>query len=144
MSSFHKVKLEIRDQRALAAALGQMYDGAVESHDQAVELVNAWGKGHGVSTAEVVVRSAALIDKHGGYRRSDLGFKRQEDGTFALQVNDMDARTFDQKWLGQVKTKVGINKTIRLAKMQYGCSNPQIVEKTVNGKKQTVVTFSMS
>ena len=142
MSSFHKVTSDIRDQRSLTEALTLMGYEGVESHEQAVQLTNAWGEGHGVSTAEVVVRAKAVKAKHKDlYRASDVGFKRQEDGTFALQANDMDSRTFSKEWLGRVKTAVGTARTIRMARMKYGCTKPQITEKVVNGRPKTVLKF---
>jgi hypothetical protein len=144
MSSFRKVAAAIRDQRSLAEALTQMGYEGVQSHDQAVELTNAWGQGHGVSTAEVVIPAKAIQARHGGSHRSDVGFKKQADGTFALEVNDMDNSTFNAEWLARVKTHTGIASATRMAKRTYGCAKPRIVEKTVNGKSKTVVTFALS
>ena len=109
MSSFVKVQTEITDQELLVQALTIMGYANVESHPEALELVNAWGTGHGVSTAEVIVRAKDAKAKHeGGYNRSDFGFKRGPTGKFALEANDMDRRSYDSKWLAEVNASVGL------------------------------------
>ena len=142
MSSYHKVTTDIRDQASLVAGLGAMGYADVESHAEAVELHNHWGKDHGVSKAEVVIRVKALQAKHAGRSSvSDVGFKRQADGTFALEANDMDRSIFDKSWLGRVKVAVGTAKTMKMARMQYGCAKPIITHKMIGGRPKTLVKY---
>ena len=144
MSSFVKVQTEITDQELLVQALTVMGYGNVESYPEAQELVNAWGAGHGVSTAEVIVRAKDAKVKHeGGYNRSDFGFKRGPTGKFALEANDMDRRSYDSKWLAEVNANVGIAKVTRMARRQYGCATPQIRDIETPAGRKRVVTFTI-
>jgi hypothetical protein len=139
MSSFLKVQTQITDQDLLAEALTAMGYANVESHSQAQKLVNRWGDSHGVSIAEVVVRSKDAAQKHAGYNLSDFGFKRDTNGMFALQANDMDRRNYNDAWLAELQANVGIAKATRLARRTYGCARPQIHDiETADGPKRVV------
>lgn len=94
MSHFVRVKTRFTDREALVEALICMGvpRGIIESAEQPIGLLNYYGRPDG--TAEIVVRKQALNQVGNGFRiSSDLGYKRNRDGTYELVLDGMNTHS---------------------------------------------------
>lgn len=93
MSHFTRIKTKLVDADAIVAALADVGYPRVEVHAEAVPLYGYQGDLR-EQTAEIVVRR-----KHVGRASNDIGFKRQEDGTFEAIVSGYDRPQHGEPWL---------------------------------------------
>jgi 3-deoxy-D-arabino-heptulosonate 7-phosphate (DAHP) synthase len=101
MSHFTRMRTALRDARVLARALRELGLAAVEVHDTPQPLRGYWGR-PGADRAEVVVRKK---DAKGA--RADIGFARQQDGSFAVVLDAMDTGRYGQEWLARLTQAYG-------------------------------------
>lgn len=96
MSHFTTIKTRIVDSQALVAALNDVGFNQVEAFDAAQPLIGFAGRSS-QQKAEVIIRKKVV-----GNLCSDLGFKRDADGTFDLVIDDYDTQEYSQKWLDKL------------------------------------------
>ena len=99
MSHFTRLKTRLADVDGLTRALADVGFKTVEVHEAAQALHGYQGDTR-TQTAEVIVRR-----KYVGRASNDLGFKRQEDGTFEAIISDHDRRKYSEKWLQQLSQR---------------------------------------
>ena len=137
MSHYNSVKTAIRDQDLLVSSL-QALGFKPQVHEVAQSLEGFQGDKR-TQTAEIIIPRRQV-----GGASNDIGFKRQEDGSFAAIISDYDRHRYGDKWLAKLKTEYGVARVTRLAKRQYGCANPVVKEiKTPTGTKK-VVKFTLN
>jgi hypothetical protein len=137
MSHYNNVKTEIRDQDCLVAALKTLGFGPT-IHEAAHQLEGYQGDKR-QQTAEIIIPRRQV-----GGAANDIGFKRQENGTFTAIISDYDKRRYNEKWLAKLKTEYGVAKATRLAKRQYGCASPRVKEVTTSKGTRRILTFTLS
>jgi hypothetical protein len=101
MSHFTRVRTTLRDRDTLAAALRAAGYPTVEVHDGPQRL-HGWGAQS--AAAEVIVRRANIP---GGHAIGDFGFARQQDGSFAVVIDSMDAHRNGPAWLPRLTQAYG-------------------------------------
>lgn len=99
MSHFSVIKTRITDQDALVKSLAELGFKHVEVHEEAQHLYGYQGDRRR-QTAEVIVRR-----KYIGRASNDIGFKRQEDGTFQATISDYDRHRYNQQWLDRLNQR---------------------------------------
>ncbi len=114
MSHYTKCKTKISDTAALKQALLDLGFKAVEVHEKAEHLYGYQGDKR-QQTAEVIVRR-----QHVGSASNDIGFKRQEDGTYEAIISQYDQGKHNDKWLKKLNQRYTFNKvTTELQDMGY-------------------------
>jgi hypothetical protein len=113
MSHFTRVRTTLRDADLLAAALAAQGFGQVEVHGEPQSLYGFQGDVR-PQRAEVIVRRQQV-----GRLSNDIGFARQDDGTFDAVISDYDRSRFDGGWLAEVTRSYGHAATLRYAE-QHG------------------------
>jgi hypothetical protein len=93
MSHFTVLRTQITDTDALVKALADLGFTQVEVHQTAQHLYGYQGDVR-PQTAEVIIRRQLI-----GPASNDIGFKRQEDGTFDAIISDYDRNKYSQQWL---------------------------------------------
>lgn len=109
MSHFTRVRTTLREAKLLAAALKEVGFAKVEVHETPQQL-HGWGGGLGAERAQVIVRR-----EHTGGASSDIGFARQNDGSFAAMVDAMDRHRFGEAWLDQLSQAYGYATALQYA-----------------------------
>jgi hypothetical protein len=105
MSHFTRLQTRLTDTEALRRALADMGFASVEVHAVAQPLVGFLGDRR-QQTAEVIIRR-----KHIGWLSNDIGFQRQEDGTFAAMISEYDRRRYSQEWLNRLTQRYAYHAT---------------------------------
>lgn len=105
MSHFSKIKTIITDKEALIKALNDVGFKNVEVSDTAQHLYGFQGDER-PQTAEIIIRR-----KFVGRLSNDIGFKKQEDGTFEAVISDYDTRRFNQVWLDKLSQRYSYHVT---------------------------------
>ena len=93
MSHFTVLRTQIIDAESLVKALAEMGFTQVEVHQTAQYLYGYRGDVR-PQMAEVIIRRTFI-----GPASNDIGFKRQEDGTFDAIISDYDRARYSQQWL---------------------------------------------
>ena len=101
MSHFTSIRTQIKDTAALAKALADIGFKTVEVHATAQHLYGFEGDIR-AQTAEVIIRRQFISGVS-----NDIGFKRQEDGTFEAIISEYDRQRYSQQWLNQVTQRYG-------------------------------------
>lgn len=84
-----KVSALVRNEKDLVAALEELYgEGMVEIHPNLVSIGGYDSQAK--KKAHIVVRKEAIQAQKGGKAWNDLGYERQEDGTYKLHVDPVD------------------------------------------------------
>ncbi|MBW4473542.1 MAG: DUF1257 domain-containing protein [Stenomitos rutilans HA7619-LM2] len=96
MSHFTQIKTEIKDPDALVKALTEMKFKAIEVHETAQPLYGYQGDKRS-DTAEIIIRRQYI-----GRMSNDIGFKRQENGSFTAIISEYDRHKYSQQWLNQM------------------------------------------
>lgn len=99
MSHFTTMTTQLTDTEALRAALADVGYREVEVHDQPQPLYGYQGDRR-ADRAHVIVRR-----KHVGRLSNDIGFLRQDDGTFLAVISDYDRARHDERWLGRLTAR---------------------------------------
>jgi hypothetical protein len=109
MSHFTRVRTALRDGRTLAAALRTLGFAEVEIHDEKAALRGYYGAEDG-SSAEIVIRR-----RHASGAVADIGFARQQDGTFEAILDAMDRRRYGDDWMNRLARAYGHAAAVRYA-----------------------------
>jgi hypothetical protein len=96
MSHFTVLRTQITDTDALVKALADLGFTQVEIHQTAQHLHGYQGDVR-PQTAEIIIRRRYI-----GPASNDIGFKRQENGTFDAIISDYDRGTYSQQWLNHL------------------------------------------
>ncbi|MBL7497507.1 DUF1257 domain-containing protein [Frankia sp. CNm7] len=105
MSHFTQLRTKITELEHLVAALADVGYATVETHDEARPLRGYQGDRRR-QRAHVIVRR-----QHVGAASNDLGFERQEDGTFRAWISEYDVRELGAGWLGRVEARYAYHAT---------------------------------
>ena len=79
----------------------------IEVHDEATNLYGYKGDKR-EQTAEIVIRK-----KDVGSSSNDIGFKKQEDGTYQAVISEFDSARYNKKWLDDTSTHYGVEQSKR-------------------------------
>ncbi|MGK7873313.1 MAG: DUF1257 domain-containing protein [Xenococcaceae cyanobacterium] len=112
MSHFTCIKTQIRNVEALVKALGDVGFNNVEVHETAQHLYGFQGDVR-PQTAEVIIRRQYI-----GRASNDIGFKRQQDGTFKAIISEYDRYKYSQQWLNQLTQRYGYHTLMATAPVQ--------------------------
>lgn len=93
MSHFTTLQTQFTDIDGLTKALADMGFTTVEVHEVAQHLYGYRGDRRS-QTAEVIIRR-----EHIGPASNDIGFKRQEDGSFEAIISEYDRAKYSEAWL---------------------------------------------
>src|SRR5690349_919323 len=93
MSHFTTVQTQFTSPEALIKALDDTGYKEVELHQEAQALYGYRGDKRS-QTAEIIIRR-----KYVGQASNDLGFKRQEDGSYKAIISEYDRSRHNQEWL---------------------------------------------
>lgn len=125
MSHFTAIKTEIREVKALVKALEDIgFQDKIEVHEKAESLYGFQGDLR-PETAEVIIRRKYL-----GSASNDIGFKKQEDGSYEAVISDYDrAYKYTQQWLNQLTQRYGYHLLMAVAPQQgFAIEEEEILE----------------
>jgi hypothetical protein len=112
MSHFTRIKTEIKHVDALVQALNEVGFKVVEVHETAQPLHGYQGDQRS-DMAEVIIRR-----KFVGNASNDIGFKRQENGSFTAVISDYDRHKYSQQWLNQLTQRYAYHALMTEAPLQ--------------------------
>ncbi len=105
MSHFSNIRTRIVDRDALVSALEDLgYSPTV--YDVPVPLEGYRGDARDQRAHVVVPRRQV------GRLSNDLGFERDDDGTFRAWISDYDSRKHNAKWMNQLTQKYAYRATV--------------------------------
>jgi hypothetical protein len=99
MSHFTTMTTQLTDTGALRAALADLGYGKIEVHDQPQQLYGYLGDKR-ADLANVIIRR-----EHIGRASNDIGFLRQDGGSFLAVISDYDRARHDERWLGRLTAR---------------------------------------
>jgi hypothetical protein len=97
LSAYHYQKTCYKDRDALVEALGEMGYKIVEVHDDAQNLVGYQGDTR-AQKANIIVRRQYISGA-----ANDLGFVKQDDGTYSAIVSAYDSSRHNAAWMVKLK-----------------------------------------
>jgi hypothetical protein len=97
MSKYNRQRSQYNDRDCLVAALNEMGYADVEIHDEAVNLIGYHADVR-PEKANVIVRRRYI-----GTAANDLGFVKEQDGTFSAIVSDYDSHKHGAAWMTGLK-----------------------------------------
>ena len=109
MSHFTRIRTRLRDAEVLVEALAKVGHKEVEVHTQPETLYGYQGDAR-PEKAELIVRR-----EHIGGASNDIGFARQEDGTYEAIISDYDRRKYNESWLANLAHAYSHAATLRYA-----------------------------
>lgn len=125
MSHYTTIKTKIRDREALLAALADLgFDASkVECHDAPVPLVGFEGDER-KDKAHVIIRR-----QHVGSASNDIGFRRNESGSYEAIISDFDQRQgYGSEWQARLAVRYAYRQaTATLARRGYRIQEEQVV-----------------
>lgn len=131
MSAFHQYDCPITDQDELVESLQVVtpkFRGHVEVHDTAQPLFGYQGDQR-KDKAHIIVRRQYV-----GGASNDLGFLRQEDGTFKAVISNFDRGQYGEAWMG--KLRVAHNQTKAVNILRQKGFNVTVVTDEKNGHRK--------
>lgn len=144
MSAYSKNETIYKDRECLIEALGKMgYErNVIELHEKAVDLIDYCGRmthylGDKDENGNLINDRAHIIvrRKHVGGAANDLGFQKQQDGTYSAVVSAYDRGKHNPTWLTNLKknyTELVTFKTAKKLGLKYHST------KMVGNKKRLV------
>lgn len=99
MSHFTTMTTQLTDTDALRAALADLGYGKIEVHEQPQQLYGYLGDKR-ADRANVIIRR-----EHIGRASNDIGFLRQDGGSFLAVISDYDRARHDERWLGKLTAR---------------------------------------
>jgi len=133
MSHYQAITTQMKDKASLVKALIKMgfKEDQIETHEQATNLYGYQGDKRD-NTAEVIIRR-----KNVGSASNDMGFKKQEDGTYKAIISDYDHGKYGKSWQKKLETQYGVER----AKVAFTANGWQYTEKKdAKGRIQLVGT----
>lgn len=101
MSHFTSIRTQIKNIEPLIKALADLGFKDIEVYQKAQNLYGYQGDIR-EDTAEVIIRR-----KYIGSASNDIGFKRQEDGSFKAIISEYDRAKYSQKWVNLLTQRYG-------------------------------------
>lgn len=105
MSHFTIIKTKITNHQSLVVALADVGFTKVEVHESAQHLYGYMGDKR-PQTAEIIIRR-----KFVGVASNDIGFKRQEDGSFEAVISAFDRGKYSNEWLNRLTQRYAYHVT---------------------------------
>ncbi len=96
MSHFTRIKTRFVDDQRLIKALREMGFKEIEVHEAAQHLYGFLGDRR-PQKAEIIIRR-----KHLSRSSNDIGFARQDDGTFLAYISGFDRPKYNDAWIGKL------------------------------------------
>ena len=109
MSHFTQVRTSLRDADVLAEALHELGYPEVEVHRRPQRI---HGFGSQTREAEVIVRREHIT----GPVYADIGFARQDDGSFAAVMDSSDMNRYGRDWMPRLTHAYGHAAALRYAR----------------------------
>lgn len=106
MSHYVKIKTAITDRDCLLKGLKRMgfKDNQIETHDEATNLYGYQGDKR-EDKANVIIRR-----KNVGASSNDIGFTREEDGSYRAIISEYDQGRYNDKWVNELNMYYGVEK----------------------------------
>jgi len=105
MSHFTVIQTQIIDDEALLAGLSDLGFKQLERHEIATPLYGVLGDIR-PQTVEVVIRRQFI-----GAGSNDIGFKRQENGSYNAIISAYDRQRFNGEWLNKLSQRYAYHLT---------------------------------
>jgi hypothetical protein len=118
MSLYCEIKTEFKNQEALIFALmetGRWQTDQIETYDDAVGLYG-YHNDLRPEKANIIIRR-----KNIGPSSNDIGFQRNEDGTFKVIISEFDKSRYNQSWIDKLKSNYAFH-AIRIQQESKGRS----------------------
>ena len=112
MSHFTSIRTQIKNLKPLIKALADLGFEDVEIHQTAKNLYGYQGDIR-ADTAEVIIRRNYI-----GSASNDIGFKRQEDGSFEAIISEYDRTNYSQKWVNHLTQRYGYHCLMETAPLE--------------------------
>jgi hypothetical protein len=96
VSHFTIIKTQFKDRELLCQALQRMGFSVIEQHDTPQPLFGYEGDVR-PERAEVIIRRQYISEFS-----NDIGFQKQQDGTYSAIISDFDRSRYDHRWLGKL------------------------------------------
>ena len=109
MSAYHSLKTEFKDKDCLIAALNDMGYTEVEDHEIAQNLYGYHGDMRS-DKANIIVRRRYI-----GSAANDLGFIRNQDGSYSSIVSEYDSGKHNTTWFAGLKAKYSERGALKVA-----------------------------
>jgi hypothetical protein len=107
MSHFTTMKTQLTSADAIQVALADVGYPESEAHEEPQPLYGYQGDQR-ADRANVIVRRI-----HVGHASNDIGFLRQDDGTFLAVISAYDRHKHDQRWLGRLTARHAYHATTK-------------------------------
>jgi Protein of unknown function (DUF1257) len=113
VSHYNNFNTQITDPKALTRALckcqsrnGYTFtESMIENHEKGSNLYG-YQNDRRQQTAHVIIRR-----NHVGSSSNDMGFVKQDDGTYQAIISDFDSSHYNKQWLGHLQMHYNIEKT---------------------------------
>lgn len=112
MSHYTVVRTRMVDRQALAAALADLGFPAVEVYDEPQPLIGYRGDRR-AQRAHVIVRR-----QHLGRASNDIGFARQQDGSYQALISRFDRARYNARWLERLHARYAYHATLAVLTRQ--------------------------
>jgi hypothetical protein len=117
MSKYAEEKTEFKEAELLIEALKAVGFDVVENHEVAQNLIGYMGDTR-KDKANIIIRRHFI-----SVASNDLGFKRNENGTYTAIISDYDRNCgYNNKWLTNLKTeyaRAGVMRQARRAGLRF-------------------------
>ena len=113
MSHYTVVRTRMVDRQALVAALADLGFPDVEVHDEPKPLIGYRGDQR-AQRAHVIVRR-----RHIGRASNDIGFARQQDGSYQALISRFDRARFNARWLERLHARYAYHATLAVLTRQH-------------------------
>lgn len=107
MSHYNKIKTKLKDKDSLLKALAKLGFGPekIKVCDTAEHLEGYAGDKR-QQKAEIIIPR-----KHVGGAANDIGFKKQEDGTYDAIISDYDTHRYGEQWRNQLSKHYSVEQS---------------------------------
>jgi hypothetical protein len=109
MSKYSEIKTQLKDKECIIDALKEK-GFKPQSHENAVALTGYEGDRRS-DKAEIIIPRSQV-----GHASNDIGFKRQDDGTYKAIISQYDGGRYNQKWLDEISQSYAEKKTSKIAR----------------------------
>jgi hypothetical protein len=113
MSHYTVIRTRMVDRQALAAALADLGFPTVEVHDEPQPLIGYRGDQR-AQRAHVIVRR-----QHVGRASNDIGFARQQDGSYQALISRFDRARYNARWLERLHARYAYHATLAVLTRQH-------------------------
>lgn len=105
MSHYTRVKTQLKNETALLQALADLGFGPTKiKHSKEAQHLEGYEGKMREQTAEIIIPR-----KYVQQAANDIGFKRQEDGTFEAIISEYDKNKYNKEWVGKLTQRYAYN-----------------------------------